>query len=287
MRTSLTLQQRSEILGPPPLYGTAAAAVGSSPEDIARRLKQGRIVLLQDVLSPFDVQDTLAAIAPELPFGPPVSLAVKWPAESWVGAAQEQEALIDDVIRRSRETRARFAVFSLAPIPLAIHLGHLLSDRIVAELFQYDRERQTWCWDEGRAGDAAIGVDGLPPQEIAGPTEVIVRVSLSATIRPADAVLVAGDCPVQVDLSVAHPDVMWLCHPGQIAAVERTFREVLRVLNRAVPDCVRIHVFYAGPTAGAIAIGRAINPRMNPEVALYEFHKARTPRYERVLTLNV
>jgi hypothetical protein len=57
-------------------------------------------------------------------------------------------------------------------------------------------------------------------------------------------------------------------------------------LNRRVPSCRRIHLFYAGPIGGAITLGQAINPRMNPVVDLYEFDRRKTPRYERVLTLS-
>ena len=68
--------------------------------------------------------------------------------------------------------------------------------------------------------------------------------------------------------------------------MEIAFRNVLKELSQRVPDCARIHLFFAGPTGGAIALGRVINPRMNPEVALYEYSRTETPRYKHVLTIG-
>ena len=48
----------------------------------------------------------------------------------------------------------------------------------------------------------------------------------------------------------------------------------------------KIHLFYAGPTAGAIAIGREINPRMTPLIQLYEYNRADSPRYQKSIKLE-
>jgi hypothetical protein len=51
--------------------------------------------------------------------------------------------------------------------------------------------------------------------------------------------------------------------------------------------CPRVHLYYAGPAAGAIAFGRAYNPRMNPPLQLYEYRRGRSPCYEPVLSLTL
>ena len=72
----------------------------------------------------------------------------------------------------------------------------------------------------------------------------------------------------------------------QLVAVSRAFQAVLKRLRERVPGCRRIHLFYAGPTGGAIVLGQAVNPRMNPPVALYEYSRQREPYYENVVTLT-
>ena len=47
-----------------------------------------------------------------------------------------------------------------------------------------------------------------------------------------------------------------------------------------------MHLYYAGPAAGAIAFGRSYNPRMNPPLDVFEYRRSARPCYEPVLTLN-
>src|SRR5207244_3848670 len=121
------------------------------------------------------------------PFGPPLFVRPPSPAESWQGAVDYQRQLIDDALVRSRDRLPRFAVFSLSPIPLAIHLGYVLSDRVEVEPFQYHRDRTTWCWPES-IGDADLSLEasGVPKTLVRKPTEVSIRVSLSADVRLED-----------------------------------------------------------------------------------------------------
>ena len=64
------------------------------------------------------------------------------------------------------------------------------------------------------------------------------------------------------------------------------FREVLRAIRDQMPNCQRIHLFYAGPTGGAVTIGQQINPRMNPPVDTYEYSRQWKPQYRYALTLG-
>lgn len=282
----LSLQQRSEILGAPSGYDHLFLMPAALPEEVQERLRNGRFVIIQDVMTPINVQDAARAMEPDVPFGPPLFVRPST-TESWEVAAECQRFLIEEAIERSKDLLPRFAVFSLSPIPLAIHLGYVLSDRVEVRLFQYDRERTTWKWDSScHAGDTEFRVAGFPNDTLEEPVDVVVRVSVSARIAQADTRAVCGRCPVEVDLVVVEPDVMWLRHPGQLVALGRSFRNLLRNLNELVPNCERIHLFYAGPTGGAITLGQAINPRMNPAVVLYEFDRRRRPRHERVLELS-
>lgn len=287
IREKLTLQQRVEILGPPSGYEHIFLPPMATSQEIEGLVKKGKIVVIHDVLSPINVRNALEAITPEQPFGPPIYIHPPWPQGTWDAAAEYQQEVIFTILQKSRNLLPKFAVFSFAPIPLAIHLGYLFSDRVEVSPFQYDRERKSWVWDQlSRDYDAQFIIEGLPMESIDNSAEVIVRVSLSARILLEDTTVVVGNCPVQVDLRVDNPDVMWLSHPEQLVALQKVFRGMLRELTRDVPRCSRIHLFYAGPTGGAIVLGQAINPRMNPEIALYEYHRQKTPKYEHVLSLK-
>ena len=82
------------------------------------------------------------------------------------------------------------------------------------------------------------------------------------------------------------PSEDWLISEFQITDIGRIFRQILANLREKLPNLNRIHLFYAGPTAGALAIGRQINPRMTPKIQLYEYNRSNSPRYQKSITLE-
>ena len=84
---------------------------------------------------------------------------------------------------------------------------------------------------------------------------------------------------VEIDLTVNSPGVTWLRSPAQLVVLGATFRDVLHLIRERLPKVERTHLFYAGPTGGAIVIGQQINPRMNPPVETYEYSRQWNPRY--------
>jgi hypothetical protein len=157
---------------------------------------------------------------------------------------------------------------------------------VEVEPFQFHRDRKTWRWAElARNGDLAFEVSGVPREPLRKAIDVSIRVSLSAEIQDADVRGTIGRLPVEIDLRVSRPDVGWLVSTEQLQGLGASFRAILADLRRLVPNAKLQHLFYAGPTAGAIVVGQTINPRMNPPVALYEYDRQQQPRYRRVLTL--
>jgi hypothetical protein len=88
------------------------------------------------------------------------------------------------------------------------------------------------------------------------------------------------DAEVRADEASVH----WLSAPDQLTKLSRLYEQALRRIRES--GCRLIHLYYAGPAAGAIAFGRAYNPRMNPPLQLYEYHHGSRPGYEPVLRLN-
>jgi hypothetical protein len=285
MARGLSLQQRAEILGAPTGYEHLFALPASTSSETVEQLRRGHFVVIHDVLSPINVQAVVDALRPDVPLGPPI-LVRPAKQQDWGAAAAYQRMIVEDALIKSRDLLPRFAVFSLSPIPLAIHLGFLFSDRVEVRAFQFDRDQRVWSWlDVGGGAADEIGVEGLPVSKVGGAADVVIRISLSAKIASEDTDAVVTGAPVQIDLSVPNPDVAWLRSQDQLIRLSRAIRDAMRVVRERVPQCRCVHLFSAVPTAAAIAVGQAINPRMSPPVALYEFSMQRTPRYERVLLL--
>jgi hypothetical protein len=175
--------------------------------------------------------------------------------------------------------RRRFAVFSLGRIPLAVQLGYVLSDRVRADLYQYDRDRASWSWDE--SAEPAGPVEWTLCASDEGPRdEAVIRVSLSAPVRPEPGLR----CGVEIDIAVPEPSVRWLRAPSQLVDLARVYAEALAAIRAR--GCRRVHLYYAGPAPGAIVFGRGYNPRMNPELVVYEYRRDASPPYYPALVLN-
>jgi hypothetical protein len=287
MTRSLTLQQRAEILGAPNGYGHLFLSPRATSEEIRQAIKNGWFVIVHDTMTPINVRDVVEAMKPMSSFGLPFYVRPKVGELPWVEAAAFQKAITQDAIEKSRDVIPRFAVFSLSQIALCIHLGFILSDRLEVRYFQFDRDHRTWEWPESPDKvDIDLTITGLPEDLVDDPAEVIVRISLSAKISPTASCQSAGPAPVQIDISVSEPDVMWLKSEHQLLALGRKFRSVLATIRNKIPNCPRIHLFYAGPTGGAIIVGQQINPRMNPAVELYEYSQQSVPQHRNVLTLR-
>lgn len=287
MARGLSHQKRSEILGPPNGYEHLFLTSESTPDDIKKAMKTGYFVIVHDTMTPINYKAAIDAMIPMTPFGAPFYVRPAVGELPWDKEAAFQRSVLEDVIEKSKDLLPRFAVFSLSQIALCIHLGFVLSDRLETKYFQFDRDRVTWAWPHADIeADTNIAITGLPDESIDDRVEVIVRISLSASISPIATREAAGSAPMEIDLSVTDPDVTWLKSPGQLTVLGQMFRKALAVIRNKIPNCSKIHLFYAGPTGGAIVIGQQINPRMNPPVVLYEYSRQSTPQHRYALTLG-
>lgn len=284
----LSLQQRTEILGAPSGYEHLFLSPTTTPQETQEYLDKAWFVIIQDILSPISIRAVVEALETDLPFGAPIFVRPEVNGQSWEEAAAYQRQIMMEAIAHSRDVgQPRFAVFSLAPIPLVIYLGFLLSDRVQVRCFQFDREQASWNWPQISSNevDSQIQVTGLPNEIIRSEVEVIIRVSLSASIGVHESLEVVPASGAEIDIFVEQPDVMWLRNKEQLNKLGQVFRQTLANIRRLVPHCQQIHLFYAGPTGGGVTLGQQINPRMNPPVKLYQYSRQTTPRYSRALTL--
>jgi hypothetical protein len=231
----------------------------------------------EDAARRIDTADAEAALGPGHRVEQRVCLLADLPRSGWGAAALAQTRAIESLLAATPPERSRFAVFSLARIPLAVHLGYVLGDRARVALHQYDRDRGTWTWRD-TASQPGLALRESRRGKRNGAASL--RVSLSAPV-PRD-----GIAPAELDFEIAAPapSVRWLRSADQLTELSRLYEQALaRARERG---CRVIHLYYAGPAAGAIAFGRAYNPRMNPALVLYDYRHGAKPCYEPAFSLN-
>lgn len=287
-RNELSLQQRAEVLGAPLGYENLFLVPQTTPEAVEEILNNSWSVIIHDTMSPINLRAITLALEPELPFGAPFYIRPPIKEVSWEQAAEYQYIKIKELLDKTWDVLPRYAIFSLSEIPLAIHLGFMLSDRVETRYSQYDRDNHTWKWPEisDQIMDTEVHETGLPTIFSEEELEVTIRVALSSAIFPHQTNPSAPNSKVVIDLFVRNPNVTWLQKVDQVYEVGKKFRNILAQIRSYLPNCKKIHLFYAGPTSCAIAIGQQINPRMCPPIALYQFSAQANPPYEYALSLT-
>lgn len=244
-----------------------------------------RVVLHENQPS-IDLSEAQTALEPDFSVANPTHINLHG-EKDWETAASKQATELETLLHSTPPAERRFAIFSLAPISLAIHLGFLLSDRCRVALFQFHRDRGTWKWPENIQSTQSLMDPIWSEQKTKSQGAVVIRVSLSAHVSDEQVQTFVADCIADVHLKVTNPNVHWLMSLEQLDGLNEKFRLILSdINNRFGGRCTEIHLFYAGPTAGAINLGRAINPRMNPPVHLYEYDRSSQSPYTATLTLG-
>lgn len=282
---ALTPQQRAEILGAP--IGYEKYFIHSENDDGLHSTEENNdswIVVIQDIINPIDIPAVIDALKPSTIFGAPIYLRPNM--DSWNDAAIYQRTSILDLFEKCRNSyTARFAVFSIAPIPLIAQLGFLLTYNVPTRYFKLHIDSQSWSWPD-EIIESSFKVTGIPAELVSSECDVVIRISLSERISKIETDEIIPDSLVQIDISVEDPSLTWIRNPSQVTGFARVFRETLTEIRRKVPGCQSIHLFMAVPAPIALAVGQQINPRMNPPVRLYEYARNQKPRYQYAFSLE-
>lgn len=287
--SKLPIQQLSEVFGAPAGYQRAFLPPDTriNVDSTQNHSQQKWVVLIDDVNMPIDSKAVLDALKPDLPYSAPVYIS---PDKSSFGkAAEYQRKLIEELQTKGRHTLpARYAVYSLAPIPLIAHLGFLLTDSVEVRYFKFHLDTHSWKWPPVNLDNVDLNfrTTGIPQQIVRDRCEVAIRLSISARVWEEEVEEAVPGLPIQIHISVDNPTRTWLRSEIQVVQFASVFRDVLTEIRNKLPRCEGIHLLFAGPAPIVLAAGQQVNPRMTPPVYLYEYSQQTTPRYEYALTLR-
>lgn len=166
---------------------------------------------------------------------------------------------------KGKHQTQHFSIFGLAPQPLLIKLGTLLSDLYDAEVYQLHREPKTWKWLDHE--------QDVKHQIVPGTREtkhVALKLELSATITNDRIKNVLGEeCSIW---SITHnnPNNDYLKSRLHL----QDFRQVVRKAFDQIKAChgenAILHVFPAMPVSAAIEFGRVWMPKADLPMTIYD-----------------
>jgi hypothetical protein len=158
-----------------------------------------------------------------------------------------------------------FSIFALAPQPLLIELGRLLSDIPAAEVYQLHREPPDWIWQ-----DHPEDFEYILQEPEAYHEEVALNLSLSSTIENSRITRVLGNDVSIWTLTIETPNNDFLKSRKQLSLFRQVFRQILDRIKAMHGQNALLHLFPAVPVAVAVEIGRVWMPKADLPIRIYD-----------------
>ncbi len=233
-----------------------------------------RVIAPDEILSGFD--DDLKRRDREtvsLDFTRYVQRGVFTEPESAVRQLTDPQGLLSSAIARCNE--AELAFHGLAHIPLLVLIGHLVSDRVLVRLFDFQssQDSNTWAWTDEGQSFPPMKSRGLSSQHLWQGKDVVLRVSVSYPVSPPQTLAVAPPDAIEIDLTLPNPERGIVRSEKQTREYGRVFRRTLDTITQNLSPGQRIHLFYAGPVALAFHIGQQISENIHPPVTVWNYHQ--------------
>lgn len=164
------------------------------------------------------------------------------------------------------------SLFALGPIPLLVHLGRELSDKVEIDLYQRHRDTEDWAW---KSSGVPVGYVLNTIQEGEDPKCVALCLSLSGSIH-VNALPSGIDRRFTVyDLTLDRlaPSPLFLNTRGDLTRFRLAYQNALRTIGRNHPGVCDVHLFPAVPAPVAVLCGRELLPRIDPALLVYDADK--------------
>ncbi len=181
--------------------------------------------------------------------------------------AQNLKRQFDAKLRGELEKQAinHISVFALAPIPLLMELGRLISDITPTEVHQLHREPAGWRWAE-TGPELVFGIKA--PDNINDPIALKLEVSSSIADERIQSILGADASIWSLNVSKPHNDCMR--YRDDLQAFRTNARRVLADIKEAHGEKAVINVFPAVPVSVAVEFGRIWMPKADLPLHIYD-----------------
>jgi hypothetical protein len=174
-----------------------------------------------------------------------------------------------------------FSVFGIAPIPLLVRLGTLLTDKISAQVYQLRREpQQSWQWI---MRDKAVHYRVIPPSSFKYAPALVI--SLSGRISHDRVTSILGKRMSIWELTIREPHNDFLRTKEQLSKFREIARRLMVEIARKHGQQTPLAIFPAMPVAAAIELGRIRMPKADMPWNIYD-HNNKTRAFMKALEIT-
>ena len=179
-------------------------------------------------------------------------------------------ARLSDAVRR--DELSRLAVFAFARIPVLVHLGARLDDKLPTVLFQRHRvdDANAWRWPTEPTSSPIFRCQRV---RVGANNGVALVVSLSGTIQLTELPDDVRDHATIFEITPEGPAAAGptlIDSPQALQQFESTVRRFLADVEHDFGKLPRIALFAAVPVSAAVTIGRVLMPHVSPAWEVYD-----------------
>jgi len=172
-----------------------------------------------------------------------------------------------------------FSVFAIAPQPLLIQLGALLTDKLSVETYQLHREPKCWRWlDEPSGFSFKINM----PDNFDGTPVLLISLSDNVDKSRISTVLFGGTSIWEITVENPHNDFMQSKH--QLSEFRKSIRQLMVNIKDKHGNDKPLHIFPVMPVSCAIELGRARMPKADMPWIIYD-QNYNTQKFEKSIEI--
>lgn len=199
----------------------------------------------------------------------------------WKSKKQE----IDDVICRfygdlRRNNLKYVSVFPMGPIPLLVHLGYKLENKINTRIFQRHRDGENWIWKKTKS-DTEYKIRSNEGKD---ESRVALLLSLSGFVDRSLLPKVMNSDYFIYEIYIKNPNYNFLRTENDLYMFERFFTTKISEIKNRHKNLKVIDLFPAVPAPVAVVCGRSLNKNSDPKLKIYNLKNKKVFKY--ALTIN-
>lgn len=195
---------------------------------------------------------------------------------------RDLERILDSVM--ADEATNHLSLFALAPMPVLVAAGAVLSNKVPCDLYQKHRDTEDWKWKT--EGDL-VRYKFHQLKKGADRKEVALVLSLSGTIHLDDlpAEVVDTGAVYEITLDGTTPHTGFLRQRQDLVNFQEMYQRSLREIGTIHGKLDELHLFPAVPAPIAVSCGRELMPKVDPALVVYDNDK-RHGGFRRILEVN-
>jgi hypothetical protein len=161
------------------------------------------------------------------------------------------------------------SVFAVAPMPLLVRLGTLLTEIRYLDVYQLHRNPKGWAWPEGKE---AIEIEVHDPVEIKGPPALVI--ALSATIDDSRIKRVLGEETSIWRVTILGPNQECIRSRKDLAIFCGVMRQLMDKIKAEHGHDSTLSIFPAAPVSTMVELGRVRQPKADINWVIYDENRA-------------